>query len=175
MYENISDKNFVLTSIRTSRDVSCLSEMLYKVSPFSTVYNMSPFGYTPSSQKTLSTHLKGEITIFFKDETFITDLTSSSSLANKTDPTHCCSWTQRWYHMHENKKISDKLMSSTMYQVLLLLYSLMILEQTVLEILEEPEWVRPAIASTCLDQLQHNSFWTNCMYKRIYIYWYSDR
>ncbi len=48
--------------------------------------------------------------------------------------------------MHENKKISDKLMSSTMYQVLLLLYSLVILEQTVLEILEEPEWVWPAIA-----------------------------
>lgn len=47
-------------------------------------------------------------------------------------------------------------MSSTMYQVLLPLYSFMILEQTVLEILEEPEWVGPAIASTCLDQLEHN-------------------
>lgn len=58
--------------------------------------------------------------------------------------------------MHENKKTSDRLMSSTMYQVLLPLYSFMILEQTVLEILEEPEWVGPAIASTCLDQLEHN-------------------
>lgn len=47
-------------------------------------------------------------------------------------------------------------MSSTMYQVLLPLYSFMILEQTVLEILEEPEWVGPAIASTCLGQLEHN-------------------
>lgn len=32
-----------------------------------------------------------------------------------------------------------------MYQVLLPLYSFMILEQTVLEILEEPEWIGPAI------------------------------
>ena len=68
-------------------------------------------------------------------------------------------------------------MSSTMYQVLLPLYSFMILEQTVLEILEEPEWVGPAIRQHAWISCSTISFWTNCKYKRkkekkkkIYIY-----